>query len=444
MLRFWTSIFSLLGFFLPLTPSVCAGKKDLRILTLGEQISFPLKAGTRFSVGNREVISARPLNNGPGKALLLIRAKRQGYSDLGLFLPDGKKEKYSYRVVSKRSGSKMEDAKRFLGGMKNLKLIPNGNNWILQGTVQNVHQQRIIEAFLKQNKGSVSDASVLSKELIKTLKRDIHKLLLETGYRELQVRVFGKKLWIEGEVRGEEKKKFLQNLVNSIFPGISFRIKTSIDERKVIRFKVRLLELLKMDDKSFGFRWSREIPKIFSIYNRLTKTNFNMEAAMDVLSQKGYVRLLSEPEILVNEKGQAQLQVGGEIPLRLKSRSRQNITWRPYGLELKIEVPGTSKDLVRTKLSISASNLDLSNEIDGIPGIKMNRMETVVDLSKEKTIFLFGLMQNREKEVKSSLPILGNIPILGELFRSKNFQNKKSELVIAITALEKRQHNANK
>ena len=421
MFQFWTSIFWLLGAFLFLAPHSLGEKMGLRILTLGEQVSFPLKAGTRFSVGNREVISARPLNNGPGKALLLIRAKRQGYSDLILFTPDGKKVKHIYRVVSKRSGSKMGDAKRIFKGIKNIKLIPNGNNWILQGVVQNVHQQRVIEAFLKQNKGSMSNATTLSKQLVKNLKEEIRKLLLDANYEGFKVRLFGKKLWVEGEVRGEEEKQFIQSLIDSVFPGISLRIKTSIDRRQVIRFKIRLLELLKMSDKNIGFRWSREIPKIFSIYNGLTKAKFNMEAAMDVLSQKGYVRLLSEPEILVNEKGKAQLQVGGEIPLQLKSRRMQNVIWKPYGLELKIEVPGTSKELVRTKLYISASSLDLSNGVDGIPGVKTNRMETIVDLSKEKTVFLFGLMQNRGNGSEECASYSGKYPNFRRAFSIHKF-----------------------
>jgi pilus assembly protein CpaC len=144
--------------------------------------------------------------------------------------------------------------------------------------------------------------------------------------------------------------------------------------------------------------------------------------------------MLSEPVITVNSRGQAELRVGGEFPVPLKTKNQMSVVWKPYGLSLKIEVPGSGKNLVRTKMAVEVSSIDPSNAIEGIPGIKLNKMDTTVDLRKSRTIFLSGLLEDQRGESLQGLPLLMDIPIFGALFRSRDFQERRTELVIAITA----------
>jgi pilus assembly protein CpaC len=130
----------------------------------------------------------------------------------------------------------------------------------------------------------------------------------------------------------------------------------------------------------------------------------------------------------------ATLKVGGEIPITLKSLHFSYVQWKPYGLNLELAVPGVMDTKARTNIRVEMTTLDAANGQDGVPATKLNHLETVVDLPFDKPIFLSGLMQDQTSEDIKGLAGLSSIPILGALFRSKDFQDKRSELVIALTA----------
>jgi len=192
---------------------------------------------------------------------------------------------------------------------------------------------------------------------------------------------------------------------------------------------------MKSKQSNTGFSWSEGVPGILQLHQLLLKGTISLEASLAMLAKQGLAKILSQPEISVNSSGIAELKVGGEIPIPLRSKNFSGIQWKPYGLSLKIEVPGASNDLARTNISVEISSLDHANSLEGIPATKVNRMQTVVDISMGKTIFLSGLIQSSMGESVKKLPVLGDIPILGELFRSKEFQENKSELVMALTVV---------
>ena len=193
---------------------------------------------------------------------------------------------------------------------------------------------------------------------------------------------------------------------------------------------------MRSKQESTGFSWSEGIPGILQLHQLLLKGSISLEASLAMLSRQGLARILSQPEIAVNASGVAELKVGGEIPIPLRSKSFSGVQWKPYGLSLLINVSGLANNLARSSITVEMSTLDFANSLEGIPATKVNRMQTIVDISLGKTIFLSGLMQSDSGETTKGLPVLGEIPILGALFRSKEFQEKKSELVIALTAME--------
>lgn len=244
----------------------------------------------------------------------------------------------------------------------------------------------------------------------------------------------GSTIILRGDVIDSLEKELAEKLAMEVFRGVRSHLRVPFESARSLRFHAKILELLNSDARTLGLDWGGTVPGALQLGKHLTKLNFQFDAVLKMLEKRGKARVLSQPQLLLNEKGVAELKVGGEIPVPLKGRSYSAVQWKPYGLFLRLEVPGAGRTKARAKISVEISGLDPSTGIEGIPGMRVSRLETTADMEQGKPVLLSGLMENRNAEKISIFPFLGDIPILGELFRSRDFQRNRSELVIWLEA----------
>ena len=132
---------------------------------------------------------------------------------------------------------------------------------------------------------------------------------------------------------------------------------------------------------------------------------------------------------MVKAPGQAELFSGGELPIRQKTHFNESVTWKNFGLTLRLDVKEFAGSRVRLSVETEISQIDSSLKTDQIPGLKSNRLKTVVDGELDQPLLLSGLLQEDVQDHRSGLLGLSSIPILGSLFSSEDYQNKRSELV---------------
>lgn len=416
-----------------LLPLVAESKVSEIQLAKGEQHQLSVERAVRFSIGNPEVIQVKPITNAKGEPYLLIQGKRLGYSDLVVIASSGEK-KYKFRVFAKRTAAFMQDVRRIVANMPGIKAERNGGRWVISGEASSVADFERIRGIAKAQPNKIHFTVRLSSAARSSAFHQIREQLIQAELKGIAVRGVGQTIWLEGKVKSTREKEIAEAIAGSIFPSVKSHILLAFEEAETLRFEVKMLEAIRADKNKTGFSWSTSIPKIFQIHKHFSKGNFSLDSSLEILANRGLIKVLSKPMIFVNERGKAELRVGGEIPLKIQSRYRQNVTWKSYGLLLQIEVPGHANGLTRAKIKIEISDLDYSNAIDGLPGLRVNKMETEVDLSDGKTVFLSGLLQSQKQENEQGIALLKDIPILGELFKSKSFLERKSELLIAVTA----------
>jgi len=139
--------------------------------------------------------------------------------------------------------------------------------------------------------------------------------------------------------------------------------------------------------------------------------------------------LLSSPELVVKAPGQAELFSGGELPIRQKNRFNESVSWKNFGLTLKIDVKELAGTRVKLSIETEISQIDQNLKTDQIPGLKSNRLKTLVDSELDRPLLLSGLLQEDLQDHRSGLFGLSTIPLIGSLFSSQDYQNKRSELV---------------
>ena len=167
----------------------------------------------------------------------------------------------------------------------------------------------------------------------------------------------------------------------------------------------------------------------------------NLGAVVKALSNKGLFQSLAEPNLIATNGKEASFLAGGEYPYPVvQSGSGTNsvtITFKEFGVRLSFTPTVLGGDLIHLKVKPEVSSLDFANAvvIDGfrVPALSTRRTETEVELRDGQTFAIAGLMNNTLTNSMSKIPGIGDIPILGLLFKSKAHQKNQTELVVMIT-----------
>ena len=170
----------------------------------------------------------------------------------------------------------------------------------------------------------------------------------------------------------------------------------------------------------------------------LFNTNWNAGALVRALKQTGHFQSLAEPNLIAYNNREASFLAGGEFPVPIVSSIGQvTIVFKEFGVRLNF-TPTIAGDLIRLKVRPEVSELDFNNglTLEGfrIPALTTRRAETEVELRDGQSFALAGLLDNNESRSLSKVPVLGDIPVLGALFKSKSYQKNETELMFIVTA----------
>lgn len=164
-------------------------------------------------------------------------------------------------------------------------------------------------------------------------------------------------------------------------------------------------------------------------------------AFIKMLQQRGLFRSLAEPSLLAASGDSASFLAGGEFPYPvLQGGTASNavtIQFKEFGIRLNFKPVITNSGMIRLQVRPEVSQLDFANatQIAGflIPSLLARRAETTVELADGQTFAIAGLVDNSMAKAITKVPILGDIPILGYLFKSEEFRQNRTELLVLVT-----------
>jgi pilus assembly protein CpaC len=174
----------------------------------------------------------------------------------------------------------------------------------------------------------------------------------------------------------------------------------------------------------------------------LFNSAINTQALIHALKTEGALRALAEPNLIAMDGEEASFLAGGEYPVPViqSSGERTSVTiiFKPYGVKLNFKPTIIDENHIRLVLEPEVSTIDFATGVkfDGflIPGLRTRRAKTGIELRDGQSFALAGLLDNNETRTISKIPVLGDIPILGALFKSKSFQKQETELMFFVTA----------
>lgn len=161
---------------------------------------------------------------------------------------------------------------------------------------------------------------------------------------------------------------------------------------------------------------------------------------LEALEQKGVVRFLAEPNLVALSGQEARFLAGGEYPVPVaQGDNRISVEFKPFGVELAFIPRVVDKDIINLELKAAVSAIDPTNSLllgNGIEISAFTRRETstTVEMRDGESFAIAGLLTDDFTDNSSQLPWIGDVPILGALFRSADYQRSQTELVIIVTA----------
>jgi pilus assembly protein CpaC len=163
-----------------------------------------------------------------------------------------------------------------------------------------------------------------------------------------------------------------------------------------------------------------------------------MQLFMEALRENGLLRVLAEPNLVAITGEEASFLAGGEIPVPIpQDDGVVTIEWREFGVVLNFVPTVLGGQIIRLDVSPEVSELDFTNAVSFggfvIPALTKRNVSTVVEVGNGQTFAIAGLLNDQIRSVARKVPGLGDVPVLGALFSSVDYQRSTSELVFLIT-----------
>lgn len=225
----------------------------------------------------------------------------------------------------------------------------------------------------------------------------------------------------------------------------------------VVQVEVKVVEVSRSVMKEAGINWTAGGSGPWSAASSLIPANLgaaasgfslfydtnNFSANLRLLQTNGMARVLAEPTLVALTGQSASFLAGGELPIpESGGLGTVSVAFKPFGIGLTVTPTVLSRDRISLKVAPEASELDYSNGIaisNGpdstsiIPALRTRRADTTVELGDGESFVISGLVSRQTKAMVSKVPLLGDLPIIGSFFRSLDYKQEDTELVIVVT-----------
>lgn len=171
------------------------------------------------------------------------------------------------------------------------------------------------------------------------------------------------------------------------------------------------------------------------------RPDLNLAATVRLLQQQGMLQILAEPNLVTSNGKEASFLVGGEFPVPVLqgggNAGAVTVQFREYGIRLTFNPQLTENNTLKMYVKPEVSTIDLANSVTlsgfTIPALATRRVESNIELGPGQSFVIGGLIDDRTTDSFSKIPGLSSIPLLGALFKSRNENRNKSELVVLVT-----------
>lgn len=269
------------------------------------------------------------------------------------------------------------------------------------------------------------------------------QLAVHLNLPDVKITAVGTKLVLEGTVQTAQEHNRVLQIAELYGDVIDLLV---VEKPEQVLLQVHIVELDRSAGEQLGVKWGSliegqlfanrvQFEEIAHIGSWQMNRSHILGAELTVLEKEGKAKLLAAPSLLTAVGEPASFLAGGEIPVVIQVGEQQMIEWIVYGVKLEI-LPTIVGDQIRIHVKPEVSSLDWQTSTrlqTSMPPLKTRRTDAIVNLEHGATAVIGGLIQHEESTQIEKIPILGDLPIIGALFRSTEYQERQTELVVFVT-----------
>ncbi len=247
----------------------------------------------------------------------------------------------------------------------------------------------------------------------------------------------GRSVILSGPVATPQEKTVLEAYARA-HPGIHLRLSLPEEKKTLLLYDLKIIEISRGESEQLGVRWPDAIPAK-GTYAAGTGTagafsvGTDFEARLNLLMANGKAKILTNPRLACESGGEAQFLAGGEIPIVIITPESRTVEWKTYGIILKIHPTMAEGGKIRTQVNAEVSAVDHGSGSSDVPGFLTRRVSTLFSTPPGETVMLSGLVKSEMAKDVAKVPLLGQIPVIGELFKSRSFRENRTELAVFVT-----------
>lgn len=374
---------------------------------------------TRLAVGNPDIADIRLLSNND----YLVVGKKAGSTSLLVWSNNGRQE---YNVYVSGDDEGTEKAIQKAIGYPGVKVQMMNGKVLLRGKVKNQYEHdsavKVAQLYLGSGGGNASSATANGEgQGAAAVDSNIIDLLDMTN--PSQVRLEAQIIEINTSAERNLGIQYWSPTLGNTTTTNAFGETTSTDITRGSSNLFYVGENFKNPRGSFGWLGSHIS---------------NMNASLQALVTEGKARILSRPSITTMSGQKANILIGGRIPIPTSAGDGQiAIDWRDYGIKLNIEPVVDAENKITSKVHAEVSTLDYGHSVTendfSIPAIASREADAVINVRSGMTMAIGGLLNSQDGKTVTKIPLLGDIPIIGQFFRHTQKTRDNRELLILIT-----------
>ena len=398
-----------------------------KVLNLEANASMPMKSSVdieRIAIGSGKIATVIQLSDSLRE--FLVVAKEAGSTTLFVWTADGRRHDYLVNVSAEDKG--LAKAIEEAIGLPEVRVKKIQDRILLTGTVENQYERNYALQIARLYVGGDSDLN-LSVGTGPDLQLQTESSSNESsGLSSATIQIGNEQVTIKGQV----------------IDLLQMRNPTQV------RLEAQVIAIRPTDRQDLGIKYGNspsDAPGIFFFgesygttgtpfrnnpLNWATDRHSAINLQVQALITKNKAKLLSRPSIMTMSGEQALIQVGGQIPYTVYVDGAAHVRFKNYGiiLQLKPVVDGEGKITSSVHAEVSSMT---GETVNGQPILALRRADSVVTMTSGSTIVIGGLMDSSEQKNVIKIPLLGDIPILGEFFKYTSKTKEKQELIILVT-----------
>lgn len=383
-----------------LSTSALARSNKYLSMYVGQVQVFDLPDIKRVAIGSADVVGYRALDNGQ----LVLTATGPGETTVEVWTAGERQTRFVVTVTRQNKSRTLSSAKAFARGISNLEIRQVDGVVILEGEIAPEDNGRVAELsealhgslnLTKVKEFSMKDMVLMDVRIIEISRRAAEQL----GVRWGQV------------AAGPSVGLYAPFATNSLF-SIASPSATGISEDILSAVGVA------GENSFYGFA---------GLATGLT-------SQIDLMAESGEAVILAAPKLVTRSGEGAQFSSGGEIPYQtIDALGQPSIQFRSYGIILEIEPLVDGDNNVLTRIDAEVSSIDRTNQVGDTPGLLSRSVSSVINVQQRETIVISGLAAATTSDQVTKVPLLGDIPYLGRLFKSTEKIEEQTEIVVFVT-----------